>query len=226
MTTPDPHQPVVDLRAALLRQDAAAASDLLRRVPLAVAVAEGQARVGLADGRRVLPVFLSLESWKAFGSTDEVRPLPAADFAEVVRLLAVDSILFDPALPTAIEIPVDDVVAMLRGVVPGTEGESRILGDLHAQADVALRDRVAEQISDSLPSKLLGRIWAFSRLAPAGSVPVVALAAGIDDADLQRVAAALRASDLPQELEALILDEKQTRLADENWHDLRIQPSP
>ena len=222
MNTTDPQQPVIDLRAALHRRDAAAASELLRVVPVAVAVTDGQPLVGLIDGR-VLPVFLSFDSWEAFGSTDEVRPLPTADFLAVLEHAAVDAILVDPAMPTAIEIPTEDVTALLRGAVPEEGGSSRILGDLHARTDAALRDRVAKQLAGDLSPPLLTRLWAFSRVIPGGSVPTIALAAGLDDADVQRAFLALHNADLPPNLEALVLDDDQTRTADQTWHDARIQ---
>lgn len=125
-------------------------------------------------------------------------------------------------LSTAIELPEEDVTALLRGVAPEAGGESRILGSLHAQADPELRDHVANELSDDVPSPLLARLWAFSRLTAGGSVPTIALAAGLDDADLESITAALRRADLPRDLEALVLDADQTRTADTTWLDLRI----
>src|SRR3954462_15573416 len=99
-------QMVLDLRAALAERDAARAAGLLSRINVAVAARDGDVRVVRSGAEEVLPVFLSMASWDAFRSDDEPRLLSPSELDAVLASVGVATVLFDPALPSAIAVPV------------------------------------------------------------------------------------------------------------------------
>ena len=113
MSTAQPHPIVDDLRAALRKRDVEEAARLLPQVHIAVAVFDRQPRVANVHGRRVLPVFLSHDSWVAFRSNDDVAPLAPELFAQLLQHRQVDAVVFDPALESAVEVPAADVLRLL-----------------------------------------------------------------------------------------------------------------
>lgn len=113
---------VARLREGLHRGDAAAVALGLQQVPVAIAVDGGQPRVALDGALRVLPVFLDMDSWRAFGLPGDPQLLTHRTLLPLLEALAhVDDIVIDPALPSAIRVPRTDVVQMLGGE-PGVQG--------------------------------------------------------------------------------------------------------
>lgn len=114
---------VARLREGLHRGDIAAVALGLQQVPVAIAVDGGQPRVALDGALRVLPVFLDMDSWRAFGLPGDPQLLTHRTLLPLLEALAhVDDIVIDPALPSAIRVPRTDVVQMLGGEQgdPGT----------------------------------------------------------------------------------------------------------
>jgi hypothetical protein len=214
-------EPVLDLRRALAQRDHRAAAELLPRIRVALAVADDQPRVARDGDRRLLPVFLSMASWEAFDSTDDVRLLEPVQLLTLLEQLPVDAVLFDPALPDAVEVPTADVMALLRGEFPGEDGTSRVAGRMQFAPDPAWTQQVREVLSG------LGVIgeqaWAVQRVSSAGTTPTVAVSSRADDAELQDLIAALQGADgLPASLEVIRLDDAATEQAEAGWEATRV----
>lgn len=214
-------QPVLDLRRALSESDQRAAAELLPRVRVALAVSDDQPRVAVDGDRRLLPAFLSMASWEAFGSTDEVRLLDPGQLLTVLDALVVDAVLFDPALPTAVAVPVSDVKALLRGEFGGEDGASRVAGRLQFAPDPAWTQQVRTVLSGL--GSVGERAWAVQRVSTAGATPTVAVSAQASEADVRGLIAALQAAEgLPPSLEVIQLDEAATQKAETDWAATRV----
>lgn len=213
--------PVDELRHALTSKDVVAAARHMASVHLAVPVREGRVgTVHVAEGL-ALPVFLSWDSWQAFGSDGEVLALEPAAFLRVLDSVAPDVVLFDPALTSAIVLPTGDVADLLRGQFRDEQGSLRIAGVQGATADEALRAGVREALRRSGVVVDVDRLWALRRATGAGFVPTVAVAHE-DAPHAPRIAEAIQGADLPRDLELTVLDDQTTRTADEDWDEWRI----
>ncbi len=108
------------LRAALHARDIATVTELMASARVCVAVRDDQPVVGTFDGVSTVAVFLSYDSFEKFvganASTDEPRLLAPDWFKMMLEHLPVDTVLFDPALESAIELPRADVLHLLAAV--------------------------------------------------------------------------------------------------------------
>ena len=213
--------PAAAVQEAFRARDTATVARLLPRLPVAVAVADGQPRVARVEGRRVLPAFTSMASWEAFGSDDEVRLLPPEHFAALLESSGVDAVLFDPALPSAVTVPLTEVRALLRGEYVDDRG-AHLTGPTRFLPDPQTRDAVRATLSSEEAAALDGRAWVLQRLGGAEPVPTVALGADVEPSEVERLLAALRSGHLPTNLEVTQLDEQATRTAASGWAEAGI----
>lgn len=207
--------PIALLRAGLRDGDPDAVALGLRQIPVGIAVDGGQPRVALDGERRLLPVFLDLDSWRAFGIEGDPQLLQPGQLAALLEALThVDEVLVDPALPSAMRIPRVDVVQLLGGSTPasGTIGFDQ-------DAQLARRARAALDAAGLGGSE---RAWAVQRRSAAGSTPAVAVADGVGDDVLASIADALGRADLPRDLELVQLDADWTRTARDAWAEAAV----
>lgn len=212
-TAPDP---IAALRAALAAGDRAAVAAGLRQVPVAIGVDGSQPRVAIEGESRLLPIFLDMASWRAFGLPGEPLLLPHAKLADLLAALEhVDDVLVDPALPSAMRIPRADLADLL-----ASSDGSRARAD-GFDPDAALADRArAALATESHPGA--ARAWAVQRVTADARTPTIAVAHGVADAEIAAIASALGRADLPRELELVQLDEAWTRTARDAWSQAAV----
>ncbi|WP_028049480.1 hypothetical protein [Cellulomonas sp. URHD0024] len=217
--------PVEALRHALAVRDVEEASRRLADLPVAVPVLGGQVATTRDAGGRTLPLFLTHASWEAFDFPGDRVLVSPSELLEVLDAVAPDRVLFDPALASAITLPVEDVRALLRGELPRADGSASIVRPSEAVPDDELRSRVLAAVAQAGEAELAGRVWAMRRTRGDELVPLVALASdAVGSADA--LAQILRGADLPHDLELTVLDEATTDLAERTWTELRLLPAP
>lgn len=210
-------EPLVVLRAALRAGNPEAAARLLPRLPVAVAVRGDHPVTGFVEGQRALPVFLSMDSWTAFGSGDDVRLLDPAAFGDVVDQLAIDVVLFDPATSDAVTVPATDVRTLLRGEVVAKDGSVRLIGEVTFVANPELRAVLAEVIT-ALGDVAPASVWAMWRMSGYTSTPTIAVADDLPEPAVQRLLDGVRARpDLPRDVEVIPLSASDTARARVEW---------
>jgi hypothetical protein len=102
------------VRAGLAAGDEVAVVLGLRRTWIAIPVDGAQPRIAVDGDRRLLPVFLDMASWRAFGLEGDPMLLSHGKLLALLQALThVDGVLIDPALPTAVQIPRADLVRLL-----------------------------------------------------------------------------------------------------------------
>ncbi len=207
---------VARLREGLHSGDTAAVALGLQQVPIAIAVDDGQPRVAVDGDRRVLPVFLDIDSWRAFGLPGDPQLLRDAALLALLEALAhVDDLVIDPALPSAIRVPRTDVVQLLGGT---TDAAAETAGfDQDAQLAASARS-----VLQAAGHRGTATAWAVQRVTAAGSTPAIAVADGADDATLESIASALGRADLPRDLELVQLDAAWTRTARDAWAGVAV----
>lgn len=207
---------VARLRNGLRAGDTAAVALGLQQVPVAIAVDGGQPRVAVDGDRRVLPVFLDMDSWRAFGLPGEPQLLTRPTLLALLQALAhVDDLVIDPALPSAIRVPCADIVQLLGG---HSDEASPTMG-FDQDAQLAASARPALQAAGHHGTVTA---WAVRRVTATGSTPAIAVADGIDDDVLTSIAAALGRAELPPDLELVQLDEAWTRTARDEWSGVAV----
>lgn len=207
--------PIERLRTGLRDGDPDAVALVLRQIPVAIAVDGGQPRIALDGELRLLPVFLDMDSWRAFGLEGDPQLLQPEQLSQLLEALShVDEVLIDPALPSAMRIPRVDLVQLLGG----TSGAPETTG-FDQDAQLAGRARPVLEAAGLGGS---ASAWAVQRRSPTGSTPAVAVADGVDDDVLASIAAALGGADLPRDLELVQLDASWTRTAREAWAEVAV----
>ncbi|WP_306233753.1 hypothetical protein [Agrococcus beijingensis] len=102
------------VRAGLTAGDEVAVVLGLRRTSVAIPVDGAQPRIAVDGDRRLLPVFLDMASWRAFGLEGEPMLLSHEMLLSLLQAMThVDGVLIDPALPSAMQIPRTDLVRLL-----------------------------------------------------------------------------------------------------------------
>lgn len=206
---------VARLRDGLHRGDTAAVALGLQQVPVAIALDGEQPRIAVDGDRRVLPVFLDMDSWRAFGLPGDPQLVRHPALLALLEALAhVDDLVIDPALPSAIRVPRADVV--------------QLLGGADAVAETAGFDQDVQLAASARPALQAAGLrgtataWAVQRVTAAGSTPAIAVADSADDATLTSIATALRGADLPRDLELVQLDATWTRTARDEWATVAV----
>ena len=214
---------VARLRQALVAGDATRVTTELSRSHLGVCVHDGAVATASVDGRRVLPVFLSHDSWEEFAPQegDAARVLSPAELLDALIGTGADAVMFDPALSSAVSVPAADVASMLRGEIVDASGGRRVVGDVVIEPDEPLRRRIRDAVGSEFP---VDRAWVFRRVNAAASVPQIAVAHGTEGM-IERLVAALRRVDLPPELELSVLDAAATDSAAGSWVHLSLAAS-
>lgn len=210
----------VAFAAALARQDVPEAARLAGRIRYGIEVVDGAPGAGVIDGSRVLPVFVTFESWQRFGSDHEIRLVAPELFATVVANSQVDAVLFEPSLDTATQVPVADVLALLRGEAADDDG-SRLMGDVRVLPFPALHAQVSQALGAD-GSGSAGAVWALCRVSPGGSVPLIAVSPETDDDQVTALVERLRRHELPADLEVIRLDEADAGFVDATWSAVRL----
>lgn len=210
-----PADPIALLRAGLRDGDPEAVALGLRQIPIGIPVDDGQPRIALDGERRLLPVFLDLASWRAFGLEGDPQLLQPGQLSALLQALThVDEVLIDPALPSAMRIPRAEVVQLLGGSTAAAE-------TIGFEQDAQLAGQ-ARPLLHAAGHGGGSSAWAVRRRSPEGSTPAVAVADGVDDEVLASIAAALGRADLPRDLELVQLDASWTRTAREQWGDVAV----
>ncbi|MGM1030718.1 MAG: hypothetical protein ACQEWM_12740 [Actinomycetota bacterium] len=212
---------VARLRAGLHSGDTAAVALGLQQVPVAIAVDAGQPRVAADGDLRVLPVFLDMESWRAFGLPGDPQLLTPEALRPLLEALPhIDDIVIDPALPSAIRVPRTDVVQLLGGkdAADETDASDETAGfDPDVQLAVSARTALLAAGHAGMHSA-----WAVQRVTAAGTTPAIAVADTVEDVVLGAIADALANAGLPLELELVQLDEAWTRTARDEWAEVAV----
>lgn len=122
-TSSGPHDAVAELRAALRATDRVAIARGLQRVPVAIGLDGAQPRIAIDGTRRLLPVFLDMDSWTTFALPGKPLLLDAEKLLALLEALThVDDVLVDPALASAMRLPRVDLVQLLSST-PGAGAE-------------------------------------------------------------------------------------------------------
>lgn len=211
----------VAFAAALARRDVGEAARLAASIRYGIEVVDATPGIGVIDGSRVLPVFVTFESWQRFGSANEIRLLAPELFATVLVNSQVDAVLFEPSLDTATQVPVSDVLALLRGEAREASGAERLMGDVQVLPFPALHARVSAALGAEGTGGA-GAVWALCRVTPGGSVPLLAVSHDADDDQIGVLVDRLRRHDLPADLEVIRLDEADAGFVDEQWSAVRL----
>lgn len=202
---------VTRLRDALGAGDRDAVARGLQQLPVAIGLDGSQPRIAVVGERRQLPVFLDMASWQAFGLPGEPLLLPHAKLLPLLEALAhVDDVLVDPALPTALQIPRDDLVQLL-SAAPTRAGDTTGFDQDEALAADARAALAAAGLGGTTTA------WAVQRRTAEGSTPAIVVADGVEGAVLASIGEALQRAQLPRELELVELDAEWTRTAREGW---------
>ena len=164
---------------------------------------------------------MTFESWQRFGSTHEIKLLAPAVFATVVSNLQVDAVLFEPSLDTATQVPVADVLSLLRGEAVDADGTPRVMGGVQVLPFPALHARVSEALRAARGSDLTP-VWALCRVTPGGSVPLLAVDHETDDAHVEALVEQLKGHDLPPDLEVIRLGEADAAFAASQWAAVQL----
>lgn len=206
---------------ALARRDVTEAARLAGSISYGIEVVDGAPGVGDVDGSRVLPAFVTFESWQRFRSPHEIKLLAPAVFATVLANLRVDAVLFEPSLDTATQVPAADVLGLLRGEAPGEDGAPRVMGGVRLLPFPALHAGVSEALgadrADDAPPA-----WALCRVTPGGSVPVLAVDPRTDDAQIAALVERLGRHDLPSDLEVVRLGEADAAFVASQWSAVQL----
>lgn len=202
---------VTRLREALSAGDRGAVAQGLRQVPVAIGLDGAQPRIAVEGERRLLPLFLDMDSWRAFGLPGDPLLLPHAKLLALLEALThVDDVLVDPALPSAMQIPRTDLVQLL-SAAPSTAVDTTGFDQDAALATDARAALASAGLTGSATA------WAVRRRTAAGTTPAIAVADGVDDAVVASIGAALGRAELPRDLELVRLDPEWTRTAREGW---------
>ena len=205
---------------ALARQDVPEAARLAGLIRYGIEVVDGAPGVGMVDGTRVLLAFVTFEAWQRFGSDHEIRLLAPELFATVAANSRVDAVLFEPSLDRATQVPLSDVLALLRGEAADDDG-SRLMGDVRVLPFPALHAQVSEALGPE-GSGSAGGAWALCRVSPGGSVPLIAVAPEADDEQVAALVERLSRHELPADLEVIRLDGADAGFVDATWSAVRL----
>ncbi|MFT4262158.1 MAG: hypothetical protein QM572_02140 [Nocardioides sp.] len=222
LMTDNDSSPVDRVRQALATRDAATVARYLPATRLAIAHDGTAPRVAVQGDRRVLPVFLSFDSWEAFRSSDDVVVLSSAELAEVIDRWNVDIVLFDPALPSAIEVPATDVATLLRGDSPLGDGGEQLPANSELTPAPELASAIRSVVTGRVEASTLAQLWAVTRQDGERPIPVLAAGHELSAAVLSNVVQILRdagAATLPANLELTSLDARLTDEAAARWPD-------
>lgn len=204
------------LRNALGSGDRNAVARGLQQLPVAIGLDGSHPRIAVVGERRQLPVFLDVESWRAFGLPGEPLLLPHAKLLALLEALThVDDVLIDPALPTALRIPRADLARLL-DPAPGRAMDTT---GFDPDETLAIHARAALAAAGFMGS---ATAWAVQRRTADGSTPAIVVAKGVEDAVLASIHEALRRATLPRDLELAELDEDWTRTARERWSAVAV----
>ena len=211
----------VAFAAALARHDVPEAARLAGAIRYGIEVVDDAPSVGTVDGARVMPVFVTFESWQRFGSDHEIRLLAPEVFSTVVGSSHVDAVLFEPSVDAATQVPVGDVLALLRGESTDADGSARLMGDVRVLPFPALHARVTRALGPEAGGAATAA-WALCRVSAGGSVPLIAVSPDTDDDEVGALVRRLHGHDLPGDLEVIRLDEADAEFVDAAWSAVRL----
>lgn len=213
--------PIAQLRTALRRGDGRTAATLLPQLRVAVVAGpDGSARTAVVGSIRVLPVFLSMDSWRAFADAGTPVLLDPDRFRRILDETTAEQVRFDPATAEAVDVPVADVRLLVRGeYLDGAQ--LRIAGEIVLRPAPELAVAVSEAVrSAGGPTGI--ELWAMWRVTGGTSAPVLAVPGDVSDEAVAELVSSLRGAALPPDLEVLPLDAAATDRARTQWGGLRV----
>lgn len=205
--------------AALSRRDVTEAARWARSVRYGVEVVDDLPTTGVVDGRRVLLCFVTFAAWERFGSAAEIRLVAPEELAVLAANLRVDDVLFEPSTDDATQVPVPDVLALLRGESVDEEGGSILVGGVQVLPFPALHARLREAVG---PGALPTPSWALCRITAGGSVPLIAVGPDVDDDAVGGMVEVLKGHDLPGDLEVVRLGAAQAEQLEASWSEVLL----
>ena len=216
MPSPDPAE---ELAIALSRRDTTTAARLARSVRYGVEVVDDMPTTGVVGERRVLLCFVTFAAWERFASAAEIRLVSPEELAALASNVQVDDVLFEPSTEHATQVPVPDVLALLRGETRDDAGQPVLVGDVQVLPFPALHDRLVEVAT---PGSLPSAAWALCQITAGGSVPLIAVGPDLDDADVIAMVDALKTHDLPADLEVVRVGADEVEHMAAHWQDVRL----
>lgn len=205
--------------SALSRRDVTEAARWARSVRYGVEVVDDLPATGVVDGRRVLLCFVTFAAWQRFGSSAEIRLVAPEELAVLAANLQVDDVLFEPSTDDATQVPVADVLRLLRGESVDEDGAPVLVGGVQVLPFPALHARLREAVG---PAVLPTPAWALCRITAGGSVPLIAVGPEVDDDQVGSMVGALQGHDLPPDLEVVRLGPEQAAQLETAWSEVLL----